>query len=241
VLGTKLKRALNTDSLATANHLKLPIVHQLKQEIARQRTGNADDPLTAEALALRASIEQAADDQARQDIIDHISYRADEIAGDPAEATDINSGERAFEYDSTRAPLAGTFYRLAVGDMTPLRSYLSQWQGQSARHPRVMKDDERALELLEAWCRAHHIDPAIEAITRKVAGRFVAQLFDDGNDARRLGGAGRTARTINKYISSLSGYWKWLKRRGHVDENVWREQSLPKAKSGGKRTNLYRR
>lgn len=228
-LGTKLKRPLNTDSLATANVLKWTVVAQLKKEIARQRSGKTDnagkseDPLTAEALALRVSIEEAADDRARQDVIDYIATRADEIAGDPVETTDIYSGARTFEYDNAQASIAGTFSRLATGESTPLRSFVEQWHGQASRHPRVMADDERALELLETWCRTHRVDAAIEAITRKVAGRFIGKLLDDGD---------RTPRTINKYISSLSGYWKWLKRRGHVDDNPWREQSLPKAKNG---------
>jgi integrase len=230
VLGTKLKRSLDTDSLATANLLKWTVIQQLKREIARQATGKtnnagkADDPLTAEALALRETLEQTTTDQARQDVADYISMRADEIAGEPVETIDSNTGDRTFEYDGEREPTAGTFYRLATGSVTPLRTFVSQWQGQSARHPRAMKDDDRALDLLDAWCRENRVDAAIEAVTRKVAGRFIGGLLDGG---------GRTPRTINKYISSLSGYWKWLVRRGHVDENVWREQSLPKAKASG--------
>lgn len=229
VLGTKLKRPLNTDSLSTANLLKHAVIAELRQEIARaasgktDSTGKSDDRLTAEALALRASIEQATDDRERQDVIDYIATRADEIAGDPVETTDSNSGARTFEYDSAQASIAGVFSRLATGESSPLRSFVQQWHGQASRHPRVMADDERALDLLEEWCRTHRVDPAIEAITRKVAGRFIGKLLEDGD---------RTPRTINKYIISLSGYWKWLKRRGHVDDNPWREQSLPKEKNG---------
>ena len=31
-------------------------------------------------------------------------------------------------------------------------------------------------------------------------------------------------------MSSLSAYWKWLKSRDYVEENVWRGLSLPKEK-----------
>lgn len=54
--------------------------------------GKSDDPLTTEALVLRAGPEQARDDEARQAVADYISMRADEIAGDPVETTDRNSG-----------------------------------------------------------------------------------------------------------------------------------------------------
>lgn len=139
VLGTKLKRPLNTDSLSTANLLKHAVIAELRQEIARaasgktDSTGKSDDRLTAEALALRASIEQATDDRERQDVIDYIATRADEIAGDPVETTDSNSGARTFEYDSAQASIAGVFSRLATGESSPLRSFVQQWHGQASR------------------------------------------------------------------------------------------------------------
>jgi integrase len=33
---------------------------------------------------------------------------------------------------------------------------------------------------------------------------------------------------VSKYVSSLSGYWKFLLKRGEVGENPWTGQSLPK-------------
>src|SRR5262245_52089605 len=53
----------------------------------------------------------------------------------------------------------------------------------------------RALDLLEAWRRANSVDPAIEAITRKVAGRFVAKLFDDGGRSARTRASSEIARS----------------------------------------------
>lgn len=43
VLGTKLKRSLDTDSLATANLLKWTVIQQLKREIARHAAGKTDN------------------------------------------------------------------------------------------------------------------------------------------------------------------------------------------------------
>jgi site-specific recombinase XerD len=45
----------------------------------------------------------------------------------------------------------------------------------------------------------------------------------------------KSAVTKNKQISILSSYWRRLLRKGHVQTNPWREQSLPKTKTA--RTN----
>jgi len=66
----------------------------------------------------------------------------------------------------------------------------------------------------------------VEAISRKIAGRFIAGL--PSVSASGKAGGSLANKTINKYISALSSYWRWLKVRGHVDENIWTEQSLPK-------------
>jgi integrase len=232
---TKLKRGLQTDSLVTANQLKWAVIKSLKAEINMLARGESSDDLSSEALALRQDLQSETDkqqlDEQRIDDIHHvIRVRADEIAGLPVEERDERTGEPILVYDSAREAQAGHFIRLATGQSTPLRSYFNQWQGQSVRTLRVMKDDERALSLLQAWCRIKHFDPAIETLTRKAAGQFVAHLFDEALALKVSGGMGRSNLTINKYLSSLSAYWKWLKLRGHVDDNVWRGQSLPKRK-----------
>jgi integrase len=54
-----------------------------------------------------------------------------------------------------------------------------------------------------------------------VAGRCVSEAFV----AR-----GVHWKTANKDVSALSGYWKWLVKRGYLDVNVREKQSLPKVK-----------
>ena len=66
----------------------------------------------------------------------------------------------------------------------------------------------------------------IEAVNRKIAGRFIADAFVT---------AGAHPATANKAISGLSSYWDWLGKRGHIEEGVnpWHRQFL-KVGSGPK-------
>jgi integrase len=77
---------------------------------------------------------------------------------------------------------------------------------------------------LELWLLAQGLPPTIEAITKRVAGRYVSEEL--------TGGAARPA-TVNRKVSSASSYWRWLEKRGHVEINVWANQSLSKVSRPG--------
>jgi integrase len=87
-------------------------------------------------------------------------------------------------------------------------------------------DDKLALRYLEDWAKDKGVNPTIEAVKRKVAGRFVGDLPQIAASAKD--GQGLSNRTTNKYLSSLSSYWKWLESRDVVEENVWRGLFLQK-------------
>jgi integrase len=71
----------------------------------------------------------------------------------------------------------------------------------------------------------------LEAVTQKVAGSFVSTSVQRGDNHA----------TINRKLSTLRAYWKWLVKRGHVAANPWLGQSLPKARDGddGKKSRGY--
>ena len=73
-------------------------------------------------------------------------------------------------------------------------------QGEPRQHYRY------AIKLLEAWCRDAKVPPTVEAITKRLAGRFITEKFIE------LGAAPATA---NKTITALRSYWGWLYQRGH--------------------------
>lgn len=57
---------------------------------------------------------------------------------------------------------------------------------------------------------------------RRTAGRFITE---------RLLTSGRSRKTVNRLISSVSAYWTWLVRRGHCETNPWHGQFI-KAERG---------
>ena len=81
--------------------------------------------------------------------------------------------------------------------------------------PRTVADFQRALGYLKDWLRENRYQNSVEAVTRRVAGEFVSD---------RLVGGGLASKTINKYISGLSGYWDWLVKKGYVEASVWKGQ-----------------
>src|SRR5262249_54300259 len=146
------------------------------------------------------------------------------LAGDPIEV-DPDTGEPI--YDREKEARADFYYKVAVGQETPLTAFIEQWHRQEVnRKERTKGDDRRALRYLEDWAKDKGVNPTIEAIRRKVAGGFVSdlpQIAASAKDGQRL-----SNRTANKYLSSLSSYWKWLKGRDAVEENIWRGLFLQK-------------
>lgn len=184
-----------------------------------------------EALALREALSRGeGEGEGRRNgysLRDAIADRADEIRGDPiSEHPDPETHAPAYEYDSDRERRAGYFHNIATGQETPLTALLQQWHIQAInRKPRTKGDDARALGYLEEWCKSNRIHPTLEAISRKVAGRFIGDLPTIAASAW-TGQQRLTNTTANKYLSSLSGYWKWLMARGMIEDNIWRGQRL---------------
>ena len=205
---TKLKRTLNTDSLKEANHLKWGVVADLKREMTRLARATPQDELVDLALRMRDADEE------------HIQIVAETMLGRPTGETEDGSRET---YDPKKERQASLYLAIASGRETPFMILLGQWHAQEMnRKERTKGDDRRALGYLEAWCKGSSLKPTLQAITRKVAGRFIADLPSIAVSGRLSG------RTTNKYISSLSAYWKFLKKRGEVEENPWTGQTLPK-------------
>ena len=117
---------------------------------------------------------------------------------------------------------------IAFGHSTPLLHYLNSWlseggaRGPVREHTKTQYRSEMAA--LELWLLAQGLPPTIEALTKRVAGRYVSEEL--------TGGSARPA-TVNRKVSSASSYWRWLEKRGHVESNVWANQSLSKVSRPG--------
>ena len=218
---TKLKRSLKTDSLTVANSLKWKAIAELRAEMRKASAGSPHDPLLQEALAMREAL-QAGDESCHGISAEEaILLRADELRGQPVDTDE----DQEPVYDPDREEAAGFYHAVATGRATPLTAFLEEYHRQEVnRKERTKGDDKRALKYLEAWCRSNHVRPTLEALDRRTAGRFIGDL-------PKIATSGTLSnRTVNKYTSSLSNYWRWLLKRGVLETNPWREQSLPKVK-----------
>lgn len=209
---------LHTDSLAEANRKKYRVVDELKRQIEkalaevsmRERRGH--DPLIEQAFEWRADIQNEirlapADEDGRYETLlpDLLAERSEELERQVGVAR------------------ASTFHKTALGLITPLGSFVSSWLAERPdMKVRQQLDYQRAVRKFGAWLGEAGVEASIEAVTRKIAGRYISE---------GMVAAGGHWKTINKDISALSGYWKWLLKRGHVESNVWSGQSLPKAKA----------
>ena len=134
--------------------------------------------------------------------------------------------ERA-EHIHAKDPTAGKlFYGLETGTATPLELHLERWLEEGGQHgqfqERTKGDHRRAVKELGAWLSTERLGATLEAIDRRTAGRFMSE---------HLLRSGRATKTISKSISSLSTYWSWLRRRGHLPDEQripWAEQAPSK-------------
>lgn len=55
----------------------------------------------------------------------------------------------------------------------------------------------------------------VDRISRRVAGEFVSGVLMQ---------AGGSQKTVNRKISSISSLWRWMRKRGFVEENPWEGQ-----------------
>ena len=132
-----------------------------------------------------------------------IITRAEEMLGDPIATEADERGGPVYIYDHERERRATTY--AAQASQAPLDHHLAAFlssRGQlkadtKARH-------ERALGALSSWLRSNDLPSTIEAITRKVAIRYVDQLPPGRPDPQRL-----------------SLYWQWMVRREHAPTDPW--------------------
>lgn len=216
-LGTRLKRPLKTDSLAVANGMKWQVVAELRAAIDRARGViiGKSDPLVREALEI-ARLRGHAQTEAERDGLDMAAEaRFHQLLGEPiGEEIDPYTGDAELVYDERREQQARHYADITQGKATPIALYHDQFIAEAGNKKRTEGDDRRALRFLLDWCEREHIRPMLQAISRKVAIRFM-------DDLPKLAGARQSAVTLNKYLRRLSRYWAWLVKREEIETNAW--------------------
>ncbi|NRP45532.1 hypothetical protein XMV225_002714 [Aliiroseovarius sp. xm-v-225] len=78
------------------------------------------------------------------------------------------------------------------------------------------------------WVEVLYLMPTKAAQRKEFRGKTVVAILKI-NEHLKLPTIGKT--TVRKYISGVSGFYKWLKSQGYVDENIW-EGLSPAVKKG---------
>lgn len=222
----RLKQTLRTQDVAIARARRWRVVAALKATIEQARRAPEGSPLVAEALEYREAMVEARKAAAaasfRGDHDDPEAIGAFE-AGLPDAVLEGAIVERAEQLSTMHGDAAAvSFADVAFGRTTPLALHVEPWLAEGGPkspelRPRTKLERRRAVAALSDWLAGEGLTATVEVVTRKVAGRYVSALL----------GSGRERPTLAKRVRSLRAYWDWLRRRGHVDEdlaNPWAEQ-----------------
>lgn len=235
-LGRRIKRTLATRDLYVARVRRWRAVADIKADIEAAGKGASGDPMTQEALAFREALSDPARlDQGHAPGTDWDDPEAAVVASETAPSTLLRDALklRAEEIERRHgSPAAQGFYDLAAGITTPLATYMDPWlsEGTLSGRPlrqRTQTERRKAFEKLGDWMQRVKLPVTVEALDRRVAGRYVSEELAPGRDPR----------TTTKSIQSLRLHWDWLQKRGHLPEearNPWAGQAPKKAaKAGG--------
>lgn len=227
VLGKKLRRSLQTRDLRVAQTKRHIAVAEFKTMIDAARRP-AVDKVAAEAASLRETLGRAKGGAA---VIR--GYSADATGDELDQETQLRDyiADRAQQIaDDQGDDAAHAFIGVATGRATPLLLHVPDWLregGQKGSYaPRTKLQLERDLCELKDWLITAKVPATVEAITRRMAARFVTE---------HLTQSGRTAKTLARIVSSCRAYWTWLARRALVegDRNPWDRQAPPKGATRG--------
>jgi hypothetical protein len=139
--------------------------------------------------------------------------------------------DRAEEIEAKQGPEdAMTYFRVATSEDPVLQEVERRWleqvssevAGQTLGHYRF------ALKLL------HQYDAnllLVSQVNRRFAARFIAEAVRPG----------KAPRTVNRIISGLSAFWRWMRSQGLAESNPWEGHGKKKDKNGAKPKRPYNR
>ena len=215
----KLVRSLKTDNLALANKMRWSVVAEFKKvlEAAEKGLTMKGNALLEEALKFRREWEIGKDDP--------LAFADFDEEGPVADSHQVLSGfasDRAIEIAETIGPEEASFYHgIATGELTPLEMMVGTWLEESGCKPRQKLDYARAVSKLSVYMANNKKSASIESVNKRFAGAYVSSLVAEKVHPK----------TINKDVSALSSYWRWLEKKDFASANVWSRQSVPKLRT----------
>jgi len=219
-------RSLKTDSLTTANRLKLPLVAEWKRQINRAEQGRPDQfaQIRERLVQLRNDIDEAPNVW-REGPNGHEHNDKDMAISDAKEALKDLADRLGLGEDVMAPARAFVLHGAAI-----IRDLLPLWKPEM--EGTVQTKDQHGFAVGEFLKFAGEVT-TVQEVNRKKAGEWIGKL---------LQGEELTRRTVERYASSMSTFWKWMYRRGHWEgdpnANPWLGHGLGKGKKKRKRRPL---
>ena len=200
-------QSLETESRTVAERRVLPVVSAWKKEIASARGEPVDD----DAAFWRRSLRNAKDEKHRQSILEQIDYTAWDIGAINVE----NIGD-----PPSNDPEARQFYASATGQLVNLTEHLDEWLSTSSA---TTKTQDMHRSVVERFARKFQM---VQDVARPEVRRWVTKLMNED---------GLTPKTVQRVLSGLRGYWRYLQSIGVAEEDQEPFSKLDVARQG-KRT-----
>ena len=131
----------------------------------------------------------------------------EELLGDPVNEDD---GMNSPRYEAAREQAALALVGKVTGAVVPVADELDRYMEQQGLKPSYAMRTKTAAKALTDWLVANRYGDDIHAVTGRIADQFADRVA-----------SGRTTQTLNSYISALSAYWDWMRRRHVVVMNPW--------------------
>lgn len=206
-----LKAPLRTHSLAEANELRWPHVMAFRKLLSEAERSAAEKPS-------RASVKGPIVDPVMEEARAWLEHPGDTEAYDLYDLAEERA--RQIEKQTGNAGKAEAFFKLVTKQGTPTTTFVEQWLAETPMKPKQVLSYRKAVLTFSEHTGCQLLDD----VDRKVAGGYVSARVAKGDHWK----------TINREVSSIRSYWKWLIKKGHAREDVWSGQSLPKPKTSKK-------
>jgi hypothetical protein len=189
------------------------VVAELRALIDKAARGNPKADQPADEAPTIAAHPAGADHEELEELDAAIADRAEDMRGDPVDVEADEEGRPVYVYNPERERRATAFADMAMGRSTPIAHHHPAFLAQSTTKARTKGDDRRAIEFLLKWCGTTSTAATLQSIDRKSAVRFMDWLPSTRQ--------GLSPVTMNKTLSRLGVYWKWLQNRELVDTDPW--------------------
>jgi integrase len=201
----------------------------LRQQVGRKRLRKT--LATSDLAVARLRLMPILDDL--NAIVEAAKARAElgpnKVASDHVGERDV--AKPATQCNSDQLPRSGREFRAEPSAAAPVDQWVGQWLADAICTPRTRADHWRAVRKLQHWGGA-----TVGSVDRQKAGAFITWMHSR-HSAQWTG----DRRTVRKYLSSLSGYWKWMQRKGLVAANPWLEQPLARTTAPDTATEIRER